>query len=479
MPAWLGSLRFRLTAFYTLLLAAVIVTLSFGISNLLERELRQDVDARLKSTSNQFVSLIRRTSPDTVSLPSLEAFSSTTSFVQFTDVTGRVARSDNLEQASVTLPTPDISSRASSGKWDDQEVAGLELRLYSVPYTTEDDRFGGVLVVGQSLEPMHRTVRLVKELLLWGSAIGIAGSALGGWLLAGQALRPINRMTATAAEIATGRSTTSSLRARLDEPQAKDEVSRLARTFNAMLDRLEETFTAQRRFLADASHELRTPLTAIRGNAEVLSRQAEDWQDIPERADVVAALDDIERESARMGRLVGDLLQLARSDAPQTSASGAARAVSLDEIAREAVRTAGAMSNGQELRVDAQAAVVRGDRDALQRLLLILLDNALRHTGAGGTIEVRTRDENNGWASVRVRDEGEGIAAENLPHIFDRFYRADTARARATGGTGLGLAIARAIVDDHGGEISVESQLGHGTTFTVRLPRQFDGYRAQ
>ena len=203
----------------------------------------------------------------------------------------------------------------------------------------------------------------------------------------------------------------------------------------------------------------------------MLTRQARAGSFGPVGDDLATALDDIGRESARMGRLLEDLLLLARTEAPPDAAPRAREPVRLDEIAREAVRTAGALVAGQTLTIAADEPItVLGDADRLLQLVLILTENALRHTPAGGDVSVVVARGLPGRARLRVSDTGEGISPEHLPHVFDRFYRADGARARATGGTGLGLAIAQAIVRAHGGEIAVESRPGQGAAFTATLP---------
>jgi two-component system OmpR family sensor kinase len=186
--------------------------------------------------------------------------------------------------------------------------------------------------------------------------------------------------------------------------------------------------------------------------------------------DFDAAVADMQRESARMGRLLENLLLLARSDAPE-GAPHHPRPVRLDLLAHDAVRGGAALATGQRLEVVTPDEVtIEGDPDRLLQLLLILLENAIRHTPAGASIALEVQPPHDGLVRLIVRDEGEGIAPEHLPHLFDRFYRADGARGRATGGTGLGLAIARTIVRSHGGEIAVASAPGKGTTFTVTLP---------
>jgi len=281
-------------------------------------------------------------------------------------------------------------------------------------------------------------------------------------------------VTAAAAKIAAGDGSAASLSSRLAVPASGDELARLSATFNEMLDRLEASFHAQQRFVADASHELRTPLTAVRGNVDVLARQVAAHGDQVGNGDVAAALDDMQRESARMGRLVDDLLLLARSDGsdPSEPGNGAApRLVDLRELASDALRSAAGLADGQELVLAAPRPVtIQGDPDRLAQLLLILLDNAVRHTPAGKRITVAVGPPVADLATLAVRDEGEGIAPEHVPYVFDRFYRADGARGRATGGTGLGLAIARVIARRHGGDITVRSEPGQGSEFVVSLP---------
>ncbi|HYO29649.1 MAG TPA: HAMP domain-containing sensor histidine kinase [Thermomicrobiales bacterium] len=321
------------------------------------------------------------------------------------------------------------------------------------------------------MDTFRETLASVRQVLVSMSALGLAVASVGGWVLAGRALRPVDRITAAAAAVAVGEGTAVSLGRRLDVPPTGDELARLAATFNAMLDRLQAAFLAQRRFVADASHELRTPLAAIRGNTDVLARQVVTLPDHPVRHDLLAAAEDMQRESRRMGRLLDDLLFLARSDAD--AAEGAARLecvpVRLDEVAAEAFRTANGLANGQDVRLETVPVIVRGDRDKLVQVALALLDNALRHTAPGDPIVVVVRSSD-GWAELEVRDAGTGIASHHVPHIFDRFFRADIDRGRRSGGAGLGLAIAQAIAAAHGGDITVQSVLGQGSTFRLRLP---------
>jgi len=276
-----------------------------------------------------------------------------------------------------------------------------------------------LMEVGRSTEPERQALRRLLLVLTGGVAAGLALALAGGYFLAGLALRPI--------------------RAAVD---------------------------SQRAFIADASHELRTPLSVMRANGELLKRHLSE----PVSANR-EAVDDIITESDRLGRLVGQMLTLARVDSGQAALTMSE--VALDEIADDVSR--GMRLLAQERGVTLETAIerplrLRGDGDRLRELIVVLTDNAVKYTDAGGRVRLEVRRAAGGRVTIRVSDTGRGIAPEALPHIFDRFYRVDRARSRESGGTGLGLAIARWIAEAHGGSIRAESAAGVGTTVTVELP---------
>jgi two-component system, OmpR family, sensor kinase len=313
----------------------------------------------------------------------------------------------------------------------------------------------------EAVTPLGRLDTEMQTFRIFFPVLGLTGLAFalfGSWAIAGRALRPVDTMIRTARTITLSHD----LSSRIEAPSRRDELGRLASTFNEMLASIEAAYRAQQRFVSDASHELRAPLTAIQGNLELLRRHRA-MPDV-EREE---ALTEVERESSRLARLVADLLVLARADA-----GGALKhcPVDLDAVILEAYRGAQHLSQGQALTLDPfEPARVEGDADRLKQLFLILLDNALKYTPATGhvTLGLHRRDTD---VEIVVRDTGVGIAPEDLPLVFERFYRADPARSRDPGGTGLGLPIARWIVEQHDGEIKLESQLGQGTTATVHLP---------
>jgi two-component system, OmpR family, sensor kinase len=336
--------------------------------------------------------------------------------------------------------------------------------VYAVPV----EPYGGparTVEAGKSYEPAEENIRNMALLLAFGIGATFLLSVVGAYLLARKALSPVGAVVKAARRIAGG-----DLSNRLPVAHPKDEIGDLAATINGMLSRLEgtlahleEALDRQRRFAADASHELRTPLTAIHSNAQVLEEWALGDPEIgPEN---VAA---IRRESERMKRLVEGLLELAGGDEgmqlhPERN--------DLAEVVEEATESARAAGGKVVIERPASEQPVSAvfDRERLRQAISILLDNAVKYTPEGGRVTVSAMEEDD-TVAVGVSDTGVGISEDQLPHVFERFYRAD--EARSVEGSGLGLAIARQIAEDHGGSIGVRSQLGQGSTFTIRIPRR-------
>ncbi|NTU85288.1 MAG: HAMP domain-containing histidine kinase, partial [Chloroflexales bacterium] len=320
----------------------------------------------------------------------------------------------------------------------------------------------GIIQSARSLDEHDRSLAVLTTALAAGAALGSLLAFGSSWLLVGAALRPIDRITQEAAEIGAEQDFTR----RVSYAGPSDEVGRLAATINGMLTELHagyrqvaQALQTQRRFVADASHELRTPLTTVRGNLDLLGREP---PITPQ--DRRAVLRDTVDETQRMMRLVNELLALARGDAGWRPAlSSVPVADLLEEVRRQAL----VMAPTRPVAIAADEGLcVYASRDQLKQVLLILLDNALKHTPAEASVRLTARAEGDG-AAISVADTGPGIEPALMPQLFERFFRADGAR---TGdGAGLGLSIARSLSEAQGGSIAVESRVGEGSVFTVRL----------
>jgi signal transduction histidine kinase len=336
------------------------------------------------------------------------------------------------------------------------DVSGERLRSYALPVGSDGQ--DGYVLTWASLEQLDDSRQFLRLLLLAVVVGGTGVVAIGSFVVADRALRPVAAMTQTARAIAASRG----FARRLEDTGGTDELARLARTFNEMLASLEESYRLQQRFVADAAHELRAPLTAILGNLDLLSRTPEMTEE--ERAE---SLDYADAEARRLSRIVSELLTLARADAGQTLER---RPVELDRILLDALADVRSLAKGRTIDLRSFApAVVHGDADRLKQLLVNLLDNAVKYSPPEAPITVELAVAN-GEAALTVRDRGPGIEPLDLPHVFERFYRADLGRSRDPGGSGLGLAIVRWIVEQHEGTIEIDSTAGLGTTVAVRLP---------
>lgn len=305
------------------------------------------------------------------------------------------------------------------------------------------------------------TMRLILALGIL-AALGIAAALT--LPLINVALRPLVEMEKVSSHIAAG-----NLSLRLAEPPARDEIGRLARAFNSMVARLETTFARQKRFVADVSHELRTPLTGLGGSMEMLLLRA-DNEDEETRRQLMGGM---YAEIQRMQRLVADLLALTRLDEGRIKLH--IEAVAVSPLLKEVCEQVQGLVHGQELcaQVPLDLPTLRGDADQLRRVLLNIVENALKFTPSAGRIELVAYSDCPEFVTLEVRDTGIGIPPQDLPHVFDRFYRADPSRTRLFlqgGGSGLGLSIAKELVEAHGGTITIESLVGEGTTVIVRLP---------
>jgi heavy metal sensor kinase len=450
----LHSVGARLTLWYTAAFAVAAMVLGAAIWIAVQQSLYHAVDDGLRDR----VEGVRRFIDDHKTRLPLEEvkeeFRAHGDLFQVVDDHGRaVHRGAALEGAELAALDAD-----DAGRFANVTVRGQPLRFLSQRVVIDGHTY--TIQAAAPLRDLEGGLRSAAWLLAPAVPLALLLAAAGGHWLSRRALAPVDRITQTARLISAD-----SLSKRLDVAPTGDELERLSQTLNEMIARLETAFQKITRFTADASHELRTPLAVMRTTAEVALRapQAGDEQR--------AALEQIVAEIERMSHLVENLLLIAKAD------SGAAqlhrRPVDIVEAVREACSEAGVLARVKGLRVDTELPTeslwVSGDRDALRRLFLILLDNAVKYTPVGGQCLV-SLGAVNGMIVGTVRDSGIGISAEHLPHVFDRFYRADRARSRTEGGAGLGLAIGRWIAEAHGGRIRVASEIQRGSSFQVELP---------
>jgi len=316
-----------------------------------------------------------------------------------------------------------------------------------------------ILQTEHSLEFVENTLHMFLFALVGVSLSVLVLAWMGSRWLAQQALSPVELLSATASQIS---GHTLGTRLSLTAPYV--EFQRLAGAFNSMLDRLQKGFDAQRRFVADAAHELKTPLTAMKGNLEVSLQRARSADEYREA--IIANLESVDR----LTTLTKSLLTLAKFSGDHSPLH--LESISLQSLIQEVVNDLSALAEDQNIVLHTECEPVPrvlGDRIQLKQTLVNVLDNAFRHTPAGGTVTIRLKEQD-GLAALSIEDTGSGIDSQHLPHVFERFYRADDARDRLSGGTGLGLAIVEEIIEAHGGQVHIDSQVGQGTKLRMTIP---------
>jgi two-component system, OmpR family, sensor kinase len=455
------TIRLRLTLLYTFVLAAVLILYGSAVYVFAQVSLLDEVDRglaqvaqQLRDQTDKFV--MGNVAVLTLPEEELDVFRSATSFFMILDQEGRVlTQSQNLSDYANVL---DPEGRQSEARVNTVFHQGQPLRVLTEPLTIRiggNEELIGYLQVARLVDTQSGLLTQLRLALFSTGIAAVSLSLLMGALLTRYYLKPLDDIVAVAVQI----SRADDLSRRLPDAGRRDEVGRLTMVLNQTLERLERLFHARQRFLADVSHELRTPLTTIRGNVDLMRRMGEADPEI---------LDVVQDELGRMTRLVDDLLLLARADTGGLPLQR--RPIALDDVFLDVFRQIRSIHPPVNVSLEGVDQVrVMGDLDRLKQLILNLVDNAIKYTPPGGTVRV-SLSKADGSAEVVVADNGIGIPAEDLPRIFDRFYRVDKARSRSQGGSGLGLSIAKWIAEAHGGSIRVESRPGVGSTFVVTLP---------
>lgn len=469
----LRGLRAQLCLWHAGLMALTLLALAGFTYALLIRVLHSRADAALLEyadiTARQIAATLYRTGERPSAAPEDAGASLFLAndlrtwgrYVQVIDPRGNVReRSDGLRSHPLPVSAACLR-RGLQGITTLETAPGLgehPVRIVTLPVLL-GERIPLLVQAGTSLEGVEVALQRAGWILLVLTPSVFAVALLGGWLLVGRALRPVDNLTRTALEIQS-----SNLERRIRHAGPEDEIGRLAQAFDQMIARLDRSFQQVRQFSADASHELKTPLTAIRGEAEVALMQ--DLTPDDYRRVIRSVLESAER----MSEVVESLLLLARADSGQHLIQR--EPVELGELVLRAVESLESLAEREQVALlvdEVEDLTVEGDSLWLTQIVTNLLNNGLKYTPAGGRVSVSLRREGD-QAVLSVRDTGVGIPAEHLPRIFDRFYRVDHGRVRAAGGAGLGLSITRWAVEQHGGEIDVDSRAGEGSVFQVRLP---------
>lgn len=458
-PLW-QSLRVRIVAWYSLLVGLTMLTFDGYLYFQFRQSLLDQVDRTLavaaiqalKNVDDEVADLNFDPRQDASTLASLLDQTGVSVYLFTQDGTLKGRFGDLLPQPTQGDFIPGFQTwRSGAEPW----------RIYTYPIPAQGNRPAGWLRVAHSLNTVDQTSSYIRRQMFIGGPILLGMVGLGGLFLANRALRPIEQITHMAQQVRESRD----LSQRLHYQGVADELERLGTVFDEMLDALQATFAHERRFIADAAHELRTPLTAIKGRLTVTLNRPRN------PAEYVETLQALEQEVDRLIRLSNDLLMLSQLEQQhQELIQEAIDLSALLEAISEQVQPLAELKQVSFTTAVSSELQVQGCPDHLIRLFLNLLDNAVKHTPAHGHISLVACRQNN-TIYIRVTDTGRGIAANHLPHLFERFYRIEVSRSRQVGGTGLGLAIAQEIAHHHHGSISVDSQLNQGTTFTVTLPR--------
>ena len=453
------SLRSRLTIFYTTVLGVVLVLFGLAVYALITTLLVRQIDDTLERAAGDFI-LVARVDEQGRFLFTQRVSLDSSVFVGVWNADGSlVAVSQSLDPDSPLWNPLDPEQLDNTAiEFSNAVIDEVPFRVITVPLSANEVPIG-VLQAGTALTIIDAVRTDLVQFLLVLSAVAVLLAGLIGLAIARRALAPLSSVTDTALQITRA----DDLSRRIPyHGYEEDEVGRLIVAFNDTLSRLEKLFATQRRFVADIGHELRTPLTVMRGNLDLMHRTKD--KD-PE------SIRSIEMEVERLTRLVEDLLALAQAEVGKLPLDR--RRVEMDTLLLEVLNQVKVLANERvDLRIGAiDQVLVCGDHDRLKQVALNLLANAVKYTPEGGRVEEKLFKAD-GWAVLTVEDNGPGIAGEDLPHIFERFYRGDKARHRDEehSGFGLGLSIAYWIVRNHGGQIEAQSKLGQGTTFTVRLP---------
>ena len=480
----LKSLRFKLTLWYVLILGILLISFSSFLYFTLSKSLYRDVDNKLTSLAeliaSESVSPLSKFGFGNID-QALEASMNLKpigKFIQVLDESGKIGRkSDNLRnvQLPISLTALKNASKGLITFETNRSFENAPLRIITFP-VIENNHITKIVQIASSLEDVEDALNTLFIILMITVPFALMVASLGGQFLANKALKPVDKITQTARMI-----TSQNLNQRIEPPKVKDEISRLIETFNEMISRLDQSFRQIKQFSTDASHELKTPLTILKGEVEVTLRKERTSHEYEQT--LKSNLEEINR----MSQIVDDLLLLSKADIGEIRLNK--EVINLTEILNEVVAQMNILAQSKTLLIETsnhhEDIHIFGDGLRIRELFLNLIENGIKYTEEGGSIHITFSKDTplhdksqSGWTErkqarfvkIIVSDTGIGIAKEDRERIFDRFFRVDKARSREQGGSGLGLSICKWIVEAHQGEIKVESEVGKGSSFIVKLP---------
>lgn len=463
------SIRTRLTAWYVGLLAVILILFSVLLYFFLSKRLYESIDNSLAVSANVARKTALIQSPR-APLPGLDMFfqqflgyGNMNKFYRIYDSSGNVGPQSKGVDASQFPLTQEAYTSALAAKVTYETFTLKEkypIRVLTMP-VMRNRTLANLIQVGTSLEGVLDTLKNLRLFLFTAVPAVLLLAALAGRFFAGRALAPMARITQTASDIAHG----ADLDKRIEGPKVHDEIGLMVTTFNGMMDRLANSFAQLRQFSSDASHELRTPLTVLKGQSELLlskTRTPEEYQEV-----LSSNLEEINY----MSRILDDLFVLSKAD--ESKLPWEFKSVDLAPIIEEICRHGEILANEKNIKIIIaylEPVQVKGDAHRLRQLTWNLLHNAIKYTPAGGEVKIALQELPE-YGYLTIQDTGLGIPEEDLPFIFNRFYRVDKARSRVERGSGLGLSICQSIVDWHHGEIDLESEVGVGTRFKIKIPK--------
>lgn len=477
------SLRFKLTLWYVLILAVLLISFSTFLYFTLSKSLHRDVDNKLRSLA-EFIASESSSPLSKFGFGSIDQALETSmnlkpigKFIQVLDESGNIGRkSDNLRnvQLPISLNTLKDASKGLITFETNRSIGNTPLRIITFP-VVENSHVTKIVQIASSLEEVEDALNTLFIILIITVPLALVVAILGGQFLANKALKPVDDITRAARMI-----TSQNLNQRISPPKVKDELSRLIDTFNEMISRLDQSFRQMKQFSSDASHELKTPLTILKGEVEVMLRKERTSQEYQQT--LKSNLEEINR----MSQIVEDLLLLSKADTGEIQLHR--KQINLTAILAEVVAQMDLLARSNKIYLCAsnhqQDFHIFGDALRIRELFMNLIENGIKYTEEGGSITITLQEDSSPlreasellesvrdrFVKIIVSDTGIGIAEEDHERIFNRFFRVDKARSREQGGSGLGLSICKWIVEAHQGEIKVESELGKGSCFIVRLP---------